>query len=204
MKRFVRFGHLLGAFLLALVAIGGGARAADLSEPVILVATSALDGSPFAQTVVVAAPIPNGRHIGFIINKPTNLKLATLFPDDVAARRVDEPVYLGGPGLIQGVFAVTRNVPEGGGTVVPLMPGLFVVIDGAAVDRLIASTPNDARYFMGIMLWDEDELEEEVSNSAWDIRPADVDTVLRAKSNGLWNSLRAPTASIAFGDREPA
>ena len=48
-----------------------------------------------------------------------------LLPDDTAARNVTEPVYLGGPVLQPGIFAVTRQAPEGAGIVVPLMPGLF-------------------------------------------------------------------------------
>ena len=76
------------------------------------------------------------------------------------------------------------------------MPGLFAVLDAAALDRVIETMPNDARYFVGLMLWDADELEEEVSQNAWEVRRADVDTVLRAKAPGLWNSLRSPMASL--------
>ena len=54
----------------------------------------------------------------------------------------------------------------------------------------LVAAPNDARYFVGIMLWDEDELEAEVRGNAWELRPADVATVLPTKATGLWNSLR--------------
>ena len=145
---------------------------------------------------MLATLLPDGRHIGFIINKPTGVKLQTLLPDDKAAHNVTEAVYLGGPVLQPGIFAVTAKAPDGAGMVVPLMPGLFVVLDAAALDRVIETMPNDARYFMGLMLWDADELEEEVSQNAWEVRRADVDTVLRAKSPGLWNSLRSPMANL--------
>ena len=64
--------------LLAAVALSGTARA-DLSEPVILVASSTLDGSPFEKTVLLATPLGDGGHVGFIINKPTGVKLEALF-----------------------------------------------------------------------------------------------------------------------------
>ena len=32
------------------------------------------------------------------------------------------------------------------------MPGLVLAIDGATVDRIIDTTPNDARYFLGLMI----------------------------------------------------
>ena len=166
------------------------ARADGLSEPVMLVATSVMNGSAFEQTVVLAVPLPNGGHIGFIVNRPTSVTLAKLFPDDAAARKVTEPVYLGGTGLLPGVFAITRRAPQGAVKVLPLMPGLVAAIDGATVDRIMKAAPNDARYFVGLLLWGEDELEAEVRVSAWELRPADVATVLPTKATGLWNSLR--------------
>ena len=74
MNRLSPIMRSLGALVVAMGMIGG-THAEDLSQPVILVASSALDGSPFEQTVVVAAPLPDGGHIGFIINKPMNVKL---------------------------------------------------------------------------------------------------------------------------------
>ena len=191
-----RMSPIVKSFGALVVAMGviGAAHTEDLSQPVILVASSALDGSPFEQTVVLAAPLPNGGHIGFIINRPMNVKLDMLLPKDAAARAVTENVYLGGPSLVPALFAVTRSAPEGAGTVVPLMPGLVAVLDSASIDRVIETKPNDARYFVGVMLWDADELEDQVDQSVWELRAADADTVLRAKPTGLWNSLRSTTA----------
>src|SRR5207302_11189202 len=114
------------------------------------------------QAVVLATPQPDGGHIGFIINRPTGVKLQALFPDDAAASKVKESVYLGGPALLPAVFAVTRIPPEDPGTALPIMPGLFVVMDSDAIDRIIQKAPNDARYFLGMMAWKPGALEEEV------------------------------------------
>ena len=81
------------------------------------------------------------------------------------------------------------------------MPGLAVVIDSATVDRIIETTPNDARYFVGLMLWGPDDLEDEIRDGAWEVRPADIDTVLRTNSNGLWKSLEGPMVWCAGGLR---
>ena len=176
--------------------IAGAAGAEDLSQPVLLVASSALEGSAFEQTVVLAAPLPNGGHIGFILNRPTKVKLVALFPNDAAAQNVTEPVYLGGPALVSGVFALTRNAPPDGGMIVPLMPGLVAALDAKTVDRILATHPNDARYYAGLMLWNANELEQEVDRNAWEVRPADADTVLSARAHGMWNSLRGPMAEL--------
>lgn len=184
---------LIAAFLVG-AALVGTARAADLSQPVVLVASQNLDGSPLEQTVVIAAPLPDGGHIGFIVNRPTTVKLETLFPEQEATRKVKEPVYLGGPALAGSVFVLMRSAPAGA-TAIPLMPGVVAVFDKDTVDRVIETTPNAGRYFVGMMLWDVDELEQQVAGRAWDVRHADVNNVLPAHASGLWNSLRQPMAS---------
>ena len=184
------------ALLAIAVLVSGAACAADLSEPVILVASSALDETPFQQTVVLVTPLDQGGHMGFIINKPTGVKLQELFPDDQAAGQVKESVYLGGPVFLQTVFAVTRKPPPSAGAAVQLMPGLFAVMDSDAIDRIIATTPKEARFFLGMMVWKPGALEEEVRQSAWELRPADVEVVLDAKSPGLWKSLRGSGSYI--------
>ena len=185
------------AALLAIAAVASGAaRAADLSEPIILVASSRLDPTPLQQAVVLATPLDDGSHIGFIINKPTGVKLQELFPDDPAAGKVQESVYLGGPAFLPAVFALTHTPPESEGAAVRLMPDLFAVTDGDAVDRIIATTPNDARFFLGMMVWEPGALEQQVRQSIWELRPADAEVVLHAKSPGLWKSLRGPGSYI--------
>jgi hypothetical protein len=39
------------------------------------------------------------------------------------------------------------------------------------------------------MIWAPQELDERIDRGAWDLRPADVDTVLPASASGLWKSL---------------
>ena len=192
MNRLVRSLKSFGAFLVLLAGMTGAARAVDLSQAVILVASDRLVGSIYEQTVILAAPLPQGGHLGFIVNRPTHVKLETLFPQQPSTRNVADPVYAGGPVLSNAVFAVTRKAPDNNGNFFSPMPGLVVVIDAATVDRIIETAPNDARYFVGLMFWPPDDLEDEIENGAWEVRPADVDTVLRANSTGPWKSLEGP------------
>ena len=189
MKPFLRGLQSFGAFLVLFAGLTGAARAVDLSQAVILVASERLAGSPFEQTVILAAPLPQGGHLGFVVNRPTSVKLETLFPEQASTHNVVEPVYAGGPVMSRGVFAVTRKAPDNSAAILSLMPGLVMLIDGETIDRIIETRPNDARYFVGLMIWEPDELDEEIDQGAWDVRPADVDTVLPASAPGLWKSL---------------
>jgi putative transcriptional regulator len=189
MNRLVRSLKSFAAILVLFAGMAGAARAVDLSQAVILVASDRLAGSIYEQTVILVAPLPQGGHLGFVVNRPTQVKLETLFPQQPSTRNVADPVYAGGPVLSNAVFAVTRKAPDDNGNFFSPMPGLVVVIDAATVDRIIETTPNDARYFVGLMFWAPDDLEDEIRSGAWEVRPADVDTVLRANSTELWKSL---------------
>jgi putative transcriptional regulator len=167
----------------------GAAHAVDLSHAVILVASERLAGSPYEQTVILAAPLPHGGHMGIVLNRPTGVKLESLFPEQASTHKVAEQVYAGGPMLAGVLFAVTRKEPADKGTFVTLMPGLVAVLNGEAVDRIIETTPNDARYFVGMMVWPPDSLDEEINQGAWQVRAADPKTALPSSSTGLWKSL---------------
>jgi putative AlgH/UPF0301 family transcriptional regulator len=189
MKRLIRGLQSFGAVFVLFAGMAGAAHAVDLSQAVILVASNRLAGSIYEQTVILAAPLPQGGHFGFVINRPTGVKLEALFPEQAATRDVAAPVYVGGPVLSRAVFAVMRKAPDNSADFVSLMPGLVAAVDGSTVDRVIEKSPNDARYFVGLMLWAPEELDDEISDGAWEVRPADADTVLRADPSGLWKSL---------------
>ena len=81
MRRLNPFWHTLTlALLLAVFGWSATARATDLSQPVILVAKPQL-GEFYRATILIAKPIGNGQHVGFIINRPTEYTLGKLFPD---------------------------------------------------------------------------------------------------------------------------
>ena len=72
---------------------------------------------------------------------------------------------------------------------------LVAVLDVDSVNRIIERTPNAARYFVGCMLWQSGELEQEIEDNLWEVRPVNVRLVFRAHTQGLWNALRKPMAS---------
>lgn len=195
MKLSARVIQHLGVLLFLLACAAGVGHAADLSQPVVLVATERLAGSGYRETVLVAAPLPAEGHFGFIVNRPTNVKLETAFPEHAPSRKVVDPLYLGGPILADAVFAVVRMAPDGGNAI-PLMPGLVAVLDGKTVFRIIDTTPNDARYFVGLMIWTPGELDGQIRAGAWEVRPADIETVFHANPSVLWKELTRGAARM--------
>jgi putative AlgH/UPF0301 family transcriptional regulator len=138
---------LVTAGLLALCA--GAAQAQDSGRPLLLVASPALQG-PYRQTALVAVPFGD-KHLGFILNRASEVKLAMLFPEHAACAKVADPIYFGGPEMTEAIFAVVRRNP--GPNSLRLFGELFVAGDAEVVDRIIEQTPNEARYFAGFVGW---------------------------------------------------
>jgi putative transcriptional regulator len=180
--------RLAAIFLFALWAIAP-VRAADLDAPLILVARPKLHDPVYGATILLAAPVGNGRHLGFIINRPTRMTLGKLFPGHAPSQEVPEPVYFGGPFGTQHIFALVERRNSPGGNSVPIGPGLFVALDAKTVDRIIEAEATHARFFAGLVAWQPGELREELERGLWYVLEPETELVMRKPADGLWEEL---------------
>lgn len=160
---------------------------------VILVATPQFQDPRWQKTVLLAAPLPNGGHVGVIINRPTELTLGTLFPEHEAAQKVRDPVFFGGPFFVNVLVAVARSDAPLASGHFPLVRGLVLATGEGAVDAIIERDADRARYFVGLVAWRSGELDIELANKLWSVCQADAETVFRADVKRLWNELSAAT-----------
>jgi putative transcriptional regulator len=178
-------------FLLAVTAALGialPAAAADTSSSVILVAKRQLQDRLYGATILLARPIGQDQHIGFIVNRPTKITLGQLFPQHGPSQKVVDPVFLGGPINSESIFALVRTDKNPGGRSVRLLPDLFAVFDGKVVDAVIEKDASKARFVAGLVAWRAGELRDELKRGAWYVLDADPTLVLR-KPEGLWEEL---------------
>jgi putative transcriptional regulator len=164
------------------------AGAADLSKPIVLVAKPELRDELYGSTVIVVAPLGGDQHIGFIVNRATEIKLGSLFPEDGPSQKVADPVYLGGPYASQAIFALVQRADSPDGKSLQVLPGLFAAFDEAAIDRIIQSEPERARFVAGLVAWQPGELESEVQKGAWYVLEPDA-ALAMGKPDGLWEEL---------------
>jgi putative transcriptional regulator len=171
------------------------ARAADASSPLVMVASPGLVGS-YAKTVLIALPAGNGTHLGFILNRPTQTKLAALLPDYPPAKQVAAPIFIGGPDIVGPLFALVRSASAPGAGSLEVVPGLYLAFQESDVDRVIGSFSSDARFFVGLVTWQVGELEAELGAGAWHVLEPDVDLVLDSGADTLWSRLMARLRSV--------
>ena len=111
----MRFLSLLSVIALALCA--PLAWSADITDTVLLVAKRNLKDRIYGSSILVARPLGDDRHVGFIVNKPTTMTLGKLFPKHLPSQKVVDPVYLGDlsqAGLLESLIGVTMGVARGG------------------------------------------------------------------------------------------
>ena len=161
----------------------------ETNEPMMLVAQPDIQGAIFEGAILFVKPMPDGGHIGFILNRRTTATMGELFPDDEASKKVADPLYLGGPNGYNRVFAMVDKRDTAGKDAVQMIPGVFLVSDAKEIDRVISSDPEHARFFLGMVTWEPGQLADELDRGFWYVDKADAKLILEKKTDGLWEEL---------------
>ena len=172
-----------------LLTCSAAAPAADEDSALILIAHPAFRDLEYRQTVLLAAPAPNGGHVGVILNRPTKRSLGSLFPEHEPSKKVLDPVFYGGPFSRGALVALVRADHAPGAGSVLLMRNLYLAFRANTSDHVSETTPNEARYFVGYVGWRPGELKSEIDRGLWSVMNADSDTIFRKDTEGLWEEL---------------
>jgi len=182
--------------LLPLAALMLAAPAFAQEDAMLLIAHPAFRDVEYRQTVLLAAPAPNGGHVGVILNRPTRRSLGSLFPEHEPSKKVVDPVYYGGPFSRGALVALVRGDHSPGAGSVLLMKDLYLAFRANTIDHVIETTPNEARYFVGYVGWRPGELKSELDRGLWSVLNADLEMVFRKDTEGLWEELLQSTKRI--------
>ena len=180
----------LAACAILAIAWAAPVRASDPDDDsIILVAKRQLQDKLYGSTIVLSRPIGADRHVGFIINRPTQVTLAKLFPGHEPSKKVVDPVFLGGPVSPEVIFALVQGKQSPGGRSIKILDDLYLAIDSDVVDSVIEKQAAQARFFAGMVLWRPGELNEELKRGLWYVLDAKSDLALRKPTEGMWEEL---------------
>ncbi len=158
-------------------------------DTVLLVAKRQFEDPIYGSTIVLAKPVGGGGHVGFIVNRPTKMSLAELFPEHEASKKVADPLFLGGTVDMNLVFALVETHGSRKDGTIPIAPDLFLAYETKAVDRIIESESDHARFFLGLVVWRPGQLDDELDRGLWYVDQPEAKLVLRRKTDGLWEEL---------------
>ena len=184
--KLVLFRALAASFAVFFLAAAG---APAPEETVLLVAKRQLEDPIWGATIVLAKPVEGGGHIGFIVNRPTKMSLAELFPEHEASKKVADPLFLGGTVDMNLVFALVETRGSRKDGAIRIAPDLFLAYETKAVDRIIESESDHARFFLGMVVWRPGQLDDELDRGLWYVDEPEAKLVLRRKTDGLWEEL---------------
>lgn len=194
MGPFRRFGFVLFAVVaILMLTVTAACQAQD--RPCFLVANPNMTGD-YQRTVLLAAPYRGG-HIGVILNRPSKTHLGELFPEHPASKAVHEPVYLGGLELRDAIFALYQG-EQPNPRAIELAPKVWLVAEAPAIDHIIETTPNGARYFAGYVAWRPGELNEELSQGFFTVRELEPAKIFTRDPANLFDQMVPAKGQLAI------
>jgi putative transcriptional regulator len=179
----------------ALVACGLAAaplEAQTIGNGTLLVASPQLTDVNLARAVVLVLQHDDDGTIGVVLNRPTNLVPATVFPE--LAQNFGGyagHLFRGGPiaptrllYLVRGLAAATVTGPE-------VLDKVFLSIDDASLPDMVrlAAGPDDLRLYAGHVAWVAGQLQAEVGAGGWQILAGTPEIVFHADPGRLWTEL---------------
>lgn len=161
-----------------------------LSEPTLP------DGN-FSRTVVLLVAHDEEGSLGFVLNRPLQLKLADLGEDFSFG---DFPLYEGGPVQLETLHYIHR-LGQGISGAVEIAEGIYWGGDFEQIRETVSvhdSASKDLRFFLGYSGWSGGQLQQEMTDRTWIVAPALEEEVFETESSGLWEkSLKAMGGEIA-------
>ena len=163
---------------------------------ILLIARAELPDFNFRDSVVLVmnniGPAPGG----LIINRPTTISVARLFPDLERLAQLDDKVYFGGPVALGSVsFLFRAETPPEHATQV--LGGVYVSTDLELLRKLLGrDKPMDGlRVFIGYSGWAPGQLEAEIARGGWTLASAEPDAIFGRRSEHPWPERQAPYAA---------
>jgi putative transcriptional regulator len=178
-----------GLVLLAAATPAAAQRAAD---GMLLIAAPTIEDPNFDRTVVLVLRHDDNGTLGVIVNRPTTLDPATVFPE--LAPGIDGyagTLYRGGPVsparvlfLVRGLAAATVEGPE-------VVEKVFLSGDPESLTDIVrfATGTDELRIFAGHAEWVPGQLDSEIAAGGWRTIPASAELVFHADAPRLWAEL---------------
>jgi putative transcriptional regulator len=187
---WLKRGAAEALYALLLLLTASWPASADDAKPltaILLVARADLSDSDFADSIVLVMNNLGPAPVGVIINKPTQVPVAHLFPDLKRLAALHDKLYFGGPVEFGAVWFLFRASapPE---HAIQACDGVYLSADRELLLRLLGrDKPMDGlRVFIGHSGWGPGQLEAEIANGDWTLQRAESQAIFNGKSEHRW------------------
>ena len=185
-----RVSHPIAGHMRAIAARKGRPRGNVLAKGVFLVASESLSDPNFSQTVVLLLDYDHTGAGGLVINRPTNVSLSSLLPDEENLKGRDDMVYIGGPVGATQLFLLLRSttLPQQAEKIVD---GVYASTSLQTLRDIVAekSSADTFQAYAGYAGWGPGQLDAELERGDWLVTPADSETVFDKATENIWPDL---------------
>lgn len=168
------------------------AHAQTIGNGTLLVASPALSDVDFARAVVLVLQNDENGTVGVVLNRPTNLVPATVFPELAQGiGNYEGHLFRGGPVaptrllyLVRGLAAATVNGPE-------VLDKVFLTVDDSSLPDMVrlADGTDELRLYAGHATWVPGQLQAQIGAGGWQVLLATPDLVFDEDPSDLWQKL---------------
>jgi putative transcriptional regulator len=185
--------------VLLLLVVTSSPTSADDAKPVtaiLLVAQGELRDPNFGESVVLVMNNLGPAPVGLVVNRPTEIPVARLFPDLKRLAQLPDRVYFGGPvelGSVWFLFRATKAPQHA----VRAFGGIYLSANRNLLLQLLGRDKpmDELRIFIGHSGWAPGQLEAEIARGAWTLERADPEAIFKKKSEHPWPTPQEPNRS---------
>ncbi len=155
------------------------------SKGLVLISEPFLSDSYFKRSVVFLTELSDEGSVGFVLNKPVDLKLQEVINDFPPFEAV---ISIGGPvntNTVHYLHTLGDKIPDS----VHVKDNIYWGGSFDVVKELIDSgdlSSNDIRFFLGYSGWSPNQLEDELSENAWLIAELSNDLIMNGVEANIW------------------
>ena len=155
-----------------------------------LVAHRGVNDPRFAETVILLIAYSDRGAMGLIINRPTDVRLASALPGMKELHDRPDRLFVGGPVSPSAMLLLIRSatVPEGAE---PVFGDVHVSGKLETLRKALGEggKKHRLRAYAGYAGWGPGQLEHEIARGDWALGPADAATIFDTPSEGIWQKL---------------
>ena len=161
-----------------------------LAKGKFLVASRQLNDPNFSQTVVLLINYGPDGAMGLVINRPSNVKLSTVFPDVNELKKRKDTVYVGGPVAVNQMLMLIQSTQAPAASV-PVIKNIYLSSSWKVLESIIKNSAAEQRFrlFAGYAGWAPNQLDFERNRGDWHVLKADADSVFAQDPEALWQEL---------------
>lgn len=152
-----------------------------------LVATRKLKGTFFSEAVILLLNHSDQGTSGLVINRPSHIRLSSVFPDVKEFQKNDGKIYTGGPVELTSYLILIQSDGKPPKSQ-PLMDNIHLTTSMKTLEYMHNQSGRDEsiRVFFGYSGWKPGQLVSEVERGSWYVMNGDAGVVFDKNPDGLW------------------